>query len=93
MSKPKPNTSYKEIGSEIGALVDQKNLAYGDSFNRSGEVLKILYPNGIKPDQYKDALAVVRIIDKLFRIANAKDALNENPFRDIAGYGILGSKE
>ena len=35
-------------------------------------------------------LAVVRIVDKLFRIATDKDAFGESPFKDIAGYGILG---
>ena len=35
-------------------------------------------------------LAITRIVDKLFRIATKKDAFGENPFKDIAGYGILG---
>ncbi len=35
-------------------------------------------------------LAITRIIDKLFRIATKKDAFGESPFKDIAGYGILG---
>jgi hypothetical protein len=48
-----------------------------------------LYPDGVKPEQYVDLLVTVRIVDKLFRIANRKDALGENPWQDIAGYGIL----
>lgn len=35
-------------------------------------------------------LAITRIVDKLFRIATDKDAFGESPFKDIAGYGILG---
>jgi hypothetical protein len=81
---------YKQLGLEIGTLVESKNAAYGDSFAKSGDVLRILYPDGITPEQYDDALAVVRIIDKLFRIASDKNAFNESPFKDIAGYGILG---
>ena len=54
-------------------------MAYGDSFGRAGQVLKVLYPDGIILDQYDDMLAVVRIIDKLFRIANNKDAFGESP--------------
>lgn len=80
---------YEKIGTEIGRLVDQKNKAYGDAFNKSGEFLKILYPEGIRPEQYNDMLAIVRIFDKLMRIATDKNALNENPYNDIAGYGIL----
>ena len=81
---------FEKIASEIGKLVEEKNLAYGSSFLKSEKILKILYPNGIEPNQYKDMLAITRIIDKLFRIATNKDAFGENPFKDIAGYGILG---
>lgn len=80
---------YEELGKEIGKLVDLKNAAYGDSFRKSGNVLREMYPDGIRPDQYDDALGIVRIIDKMFRIATDKDAFGENPWREIAGYGIL----
>jgi len=82
---------YEEIGATIGKLVDEKNAAYGDSFNKCGDFLKILYPEGIAPDKYQDMLGVVRVFDKLMRIATDKDALGESPWRDIAGYGILKS--
>ena len=81
---------FEQIGTEIGKLVDEKNEAYGSSFEKSEQILKVLYPEGIKPEQYKDMLAITRIVDKLFRIATKKDAFGENPFKDIAGYGILG---
>jgi len=82
---------YSVIGEQIGLLVEEKQAAYGDSFGRSGDVLRILYPKGIGPDQIDDALCIVRIVDKLFRIATDRDALGESPYRDIAGYGILGA--
>ncbi len=82
--------SYEDLGREIGELVDRKNNAYGDAFNKAGEILKVLYPEGINPEQYRDMLAMVRVIDKLFRVANAKEAFEESPWMDIAGYGILG---
>lgn len=86
----KPNVrNYQDIGRDIGALVESKQMAYGDSFGNSGAVMKILYPNGIGPDHVDDALTIVRIIDKLFRIANKKDAFGESPYRDIVGYGLL----
>ena len=53
--------------------------------------MRILYPEGIAPDQMDDALAVTRILDKLFRIANHKDAFGESPYLDIAGYALLGA--
>ena len=85
------NGKYEDLGGEIGALVDRKNAAYGDSFNHAAEVLTVLYPRGVKLTQYKDMLATVRIIDKLFRVANHKHAFGESPWRDIAGYGLLGA--
>ena len=83
--------AYQKIASEIGDLVQEKNDAYGDSFGQSCRILEVLYPEGINPDQYRDALAITRVIDKLFRLANKKDAFGESPWRDIAGYAILGA--
>ena len=84
----RPN--FEAIGTEIGKLVGEKNLAYGDSFGQSCRILEVLYPEGIQPAQYRDALAITRVIDKLFRLANQKDAFGESPWRDICGYAILG---
>lgn len=82
---------YQQIGTEIGALVTEKNAAYGSSFNRVAEFLTILYPTGVTVAQYTDMLCLARIFDKMMRIANRKHAFNESPYEDIAGYGILGA--
>ena len=81
---------YEQLGREIGSLVEEKQEAYGDSFNKSGEILKILFPDGVKPEQYTDLLAITRILDKLFRISSKKEAFGESPYRDLAGYALLG---
>ena len=39
---------YTEIGQQIGQLVQQKNEAYGDSFSKSEDILKVLFPNGVQ---------------------------------------------
>lgn len=83
---------FARIGEAVGELVETKQMAYGDSFGKSGKVMRILYPQGISPGQMDDALAVVRVLDKLFRIATSKDALGEDPWKDIAGYGLLGAR-
>jgi hypothetical protein len=36
-----------------------------------------------------DALGIVRVLDKLFRIATRKNAFNESPWDDVAGYGLI----
>lgn len=83
---------YEALGSALGKMLEEKQAAYGDSFGHSGEVMSILYPSGVHPSQYGDALTVVRVIDKLFRIANQKGAFGESPWRDIAGYAILAAE-
>jgi len=85
--------TYRETAEEIGRLVEEKNEAYGNSFAKSEEMLKILYPDGIPEDSYEDVLLLARIFDKMMRIANQKEAFDEDPYRDIAGYGILGVEQ
>lgn len=80
---------YKDIGAEIGALVEEKQVAYGDSFSKAGAILRILYPDGVPLEKLDDMLTIARIVDKLFRIATDRDALGESPWRDIAGYALL----
>jgi hypothetical protein len=84
---------YEYVGKTIGQLVDAKQAAYGDSFGKAPLILRILYPTGIAPEQYEDVLAMVRILDKFSRIATDKGALGENPWQDVAGYGLLMNKE
>lgn len=82
---------YRAIAEQIAQTVETKQAAYGDSFGRAGEVLGILYPNGVSPKAYPDFLAVTRVVDKLFRIATDRDALGETPWRDIGGYAVLAT--
>ena len=81
--------TYAELGQQVGELVDIKNQQYGDSTNKTGEMLKIVYPDGVKPEQYHDMMLLVRMFDKVNRIANGNQG-EENAWSDIAGYGLLG---
>jgi len=89
MSKDK---TFRDLGIEVGELVAEKQRQYGNAFGESYHILKVLYPNGIAVNQYEDVLCIIRIIDKLFRIATNSTNLEESPYRDIAGYGLLGYK-
>lgn len=83
------NNKYAAAALEVAELVARKQEAYGDAFTRSGEVLKILYPNGVSVDNYQELLTVTRVLDKLFRISTNNDSFNEDPWRDILGYALL----
>jgi selenophosphate synthase len=84
--------SFKQIGMDIGELVADKQTQYGDSFGRAGEVLKVLYPDGIKPEQYTDMLGITRVLDKIFRLTEG-DMGEESAWQDITGYGLLGVRK
>ena len=81
--------TYKETAFRLAGLVEDKQIKYGDSFSKCGTFLKLLYPNGVSLDQYNDMLTIVRIFDKLCRVATSKKAYGENPFEDIVGYSLL----
>lgn len=86
----KETHKYTALGISVGSLVDEKNKAYGNSFANASKFLQILYPNGIPIEAYTDVLCIVRIFDKLMRIANNKDYNGESPYGDLAGYALLG---
>jgi len=81
-------SKYREIGEKVIALTEEKDAAYGHAVATAGDVLKLLYPDGVKPEQYRDAAIMVRVIDKLKRIATKKNAFGESPWLDIMGYGL-----
>ena len=80
---------YEKLASEIGKLVAEKNKAYGDSFGKAHKILNVLFPDGIKPEQYLDVLTICRVVDKLFRLATDPTYGDESPWRDICGYSLL----
>ena len=83
------SNKFQEIARKVAEIVFTKNKVYGNSFEESGKIMNTLYPQGVKSGDMVDMLAIVRIIDKLFRIATDKHALGENPWQDIAGYATL----
>jgi hypothetical protein len=84
---------YETIGQETGAMVDKKNDAYGDAIHTVPKILELLYPKGIDFDKFQDLALIVRILDKICRIAKGNEInFEETPYKDIAGYGILGQE-
>ena len=56
-------------------------------------VLPIFYPDGVPGDHLLDAVFILRIVDKLMRIASAQRDDDEDPVMDVAGYAILRMRE
>ena len=86
-------SEFVVLANQVGEMVAKKNAAYGNSFSKCADFLALLYPDGVPPDKYRDLLTIVRIFDKLMRIANEKEAFSESPYKDIVGYGLLGLQE
>jgi len=85
--------TFQELAEGIADLVTEKEKAYGSAFDKAGDFMRLLYPEGIKPDQYKDMLCTVRIFDKLMRIATSCEDTEEKKveaYSDINGYSLLG---
>lgn len=86
-------TEYHTTATALADLVASKQIQYGDSATRAQAIAAILYPTGVSVGQYKDMLLVIRVIDKLSRIATSGDGTDhggENPWQDIGGYALLG---
>jgi len=75
---------------ELGSTLVEKNRAYGDSVNKNQAILRALYPDGVKPDQFQDFLFIVRMMDKVARICRGDNTtFNEDAWFDLAGYAVL----
>ena len=92
---------YEKMGLELGKLVDEKQMAYGDAMTVCQKVLEVhlerYYDSSggfyrISPALLEHIIRQVRIIDKQCRIfSNPEgDLTGESPYKDIAGYGLLG---
>ena len=74
-------------------LLKVKAAGYGPSWLKVEKMMLALYPNGIKPYQYRDSLIMVRVCDKFCRLSERKigeqDPGGESPWKDVTGYGIV----
>ena len=82
---------YQQIAEKLVSTLEEKRKAYGDGFSGVPEILKILYPHGVLPEDYENLLTLTRILDKIYRISN--NDTTEDPWLDIAGYSFLAMRE
>lgn len=85
--------SFKDIAVETAEILEIKNRAYGNSFNKTSEFLKLLFPDGVVDDQYCHLMYIIRVLDKIGRIANSSLLPPEegiiDAYKDINGYTTL----
>lgn len=92
---------FEQKGKELGALVDRKQKAYGNAVEQTYEVVRVFMKPYLKDGVYiipesllRHLLLQIRVIDKQNRIFNNPDAdlMDESPYKDISGYGLLGQE-
>jgi len=83
-------TRFHEIAADLADLLARKREAYGNNLSAAPVILEQLYPDGVKVSEYQTLLLIVRILDKLSRLANGggRFALGEDAWKDIAGYAL-----
>lgn len=81
------------MAQEIADVLVQKQKAYGSSFFSAGAALRLLFPNGIPPEQYEFVCFFTRSWDKMARRAVNNDPFGENPMKDLNGYCLLMLKQ
>lgn len=84
---------FSDASVVIAEMLGDKRDSYGDNLIVSGQFLKLLYPTGIPLNAYAEVLVIIRLIDKLMRIANQHSnpelwTEQESPWLDVAGYAI-----
>lgn len=83
-------STLHDTARELADLCEQKRAAYGESIPKAVAILTILYPEGIQPEQYLDALIAARVAEKHARIAQGAERHGEHPRLDSAGYELMG---
>ena len=80
---------WQTIADDMTSLLKAKRDSYGNNLACTPEIMKLMYPSGITHEQLDDFLILVRMVDKMFRIANgANFKLGEDAWKDLAGYAM-----
>lgn len=86
----------RRVGVDVTKNTIDKNRKYGDAARTVADLVAVLYPDGIQPCQYSNALLLIRLLDKVVRVSSYTPerlaADDESPWVDIAGYGLLGAE-
>ena len=86
--------SLDMVNERVFNTVMSKNKTYGNSYSKSATLLAILYPS-IGIHQYVDAHVIIRMLDKLSRIASGDIEVEQklDAWIDLAGYAMLAATD
>lgn len=76
-----------ELVKKVNEALDGKDKSNGENTARVANMLRQVYPDGIQPDQYEDALGMAKICDTLTSAASqdgsAKPKKPKAPAKDL----------
>jgi len=86
----KRKKDFHALAAGLATMLEEKRQAYGQNMEIVPKVMELLYPNGVRPEHYPTMLLLVRILDKISRLASGggRWALGEDAWKDIAGYAL-----
>ena len=85
---------FKDAGSilvEMGETFRERNKVYGDNYKRVGEVMSVLFPDGVElktVEDYNIWHLFELMIVKLTRFTNS-NLTHEDSIHDAAGYAAM----
>lgn len=87
--EPNAKSLINLIGKGITHMAAEKNESYNNSYSRTDEFLKLIFPDGIPVEKYSMIAPIVRWWDKTNRMISKPNAYGESPRIDMVGYAIL----
>lgn len=87
--------NIKKLFEEIENVFVEKQSKYGQVDVKIKNMLKELYPNGVKPEQYNEFMNVLKMLEKISRLTNENIDIKgkSDALVDLAGYAMLGVKK
>lgn len=86
--KPNPASNIRQALKTF----EQRGKAYGNSYNQYGEVMKVLFPNGIELktiDDFNRMGLLNMIVSKLIRYSNQWETKHKDSMHDLGVYSFM----
>ena len=84
--------NFENIAKQVVDAVQRGNKETGNCITETTKVIRILFPNGIPSGKEQDEAIIVRILDKMFRIANAQGNTSAI-WQELTAYALNASKQ
>ena len=91
MKNLKPEDCIKNLKQAVKTF-EERGKSYGDSYNQYGEIMKVLFPNGVKLETKEDfnRMGLLNMmVSKLVRYTNQWDKPHKDSVHDLGVYSFM----